>query len=164
MMEKIPPFIMQGKTKVMLKDADGNIIKNLPENADGETMSATFESPRDVGLIVFLKPKDGVRDPITGFFESVPDSEMRIVFKGGKWRTDNKELMLLLMANSEYKRKFTIDSEDPTGLWRAYGAIEVEMRPVIARAHIIAPDANDIKDLNPKKVPEGKVEPIRVIG
>jgi len=154
--EKIPKKVKIGNTIQNLHKED------LPVDSRGNIMSATFES-NNMSLVVILRPKKAIKDDLTGMWEEVKDSSIRVVFRGGKWRTNNRHLMMMMMSSSGYKKMFSIDSEDPTGLWRSVGAIDVEVKPVIARAKVNAPNFEDI-DLKNASLPEEEVEPIRVVG
>ncbi len=175
--EKIPKAIKLGNQTINLRTED------LPKDANGKVMWATFESMSkgptktdNMGLVVILGMKQGVKDGNTGMWEEVDNTAIRVIFKGGKFRTPNARLTMMLLTCSGYKKAFTIDGGDPSGLWRSQGAIEVEMKPVIMRSTILPPDAKDIDfkkcdpDLAATEV-ENKdgekelvVEPVTVIG
>lgn len=165
-MDKIPETlhrkvrVVAANGKVTFKDEQIDLIEpSLP-------VAATFESD-NIGLRLYLVPSQSVVDPASGNHEKLDNTEVRIRFRGGKWRTRNFNMMKLLMDSSAYKRGLVrIDPEDPTGFWRAQGFVKTKMVPVIEEVKVLHPSAdeinlekleNNLKDHKDKIAPISKV-------
>jgi hypothetical protein len=127
----------------------------------------TFES-NYISLEVFLQPASEYFDASAQKFVKVPDSEVRIRFKGTKWNTQNSQMLKMVMESNEFTRGIiTIDKEDPTGVWRELGYLKVKQVPVVSGVDMIHPvfDAELLKAMKGIAPTEEKtpVEPIRKV-
>lgn len=104
------------------------LVENLPKNAEGETMFATFLSnPNNPSLRLRLEPIEEEVDHRTGNIKEVKDSGCEVRFSMHRFQTGNRELMEMLLSHRGFNRSthgFRIDHHDPTGLWRSLGYVE----------------------------------------
>lgn len=114
------------KTKIPKKFAKDD----LPEDADGKIMAATFLSnPKNPELKVVVENAEEEIHPGTGERTRKSGSGYMIRFKRGLFSTGNEALMNALIKHRSFNsglNQFTIDHQDPTGLWQALKIVEVQ--------------------------------------
>lgn len=113
-------------------------MQYIPKNFQKEDLpvAATFKAERADRLQIYLVACKETFDPVSRVRIAVKDddSPLRLECKGGLLEVKNKKILDLLLNHSSYKSGLIhIDYEDPTGFWRAVGALEVEMRPVLSK-------------------------------
>jgi len=78
-------------------------------------------------LRLLLKAADEVYDKALKRDVIVPNSAVRVTFKGGTFTTHNSKMRDLLLNHHAFglsgKEGFNIDITDPTGYWRASGVL-----------------------------------------
>jgi len=78
-----------------------------------------------VALEIWVVPKQERLNEVTKMYEPVPNTAVRIKFKGGHRSIQNRRLLKMLMESKPYRDgDVQINPEDPTGFWREQGAIQ----------------------------------------
>jgi len=131
-------------------------------SAEDLAVAATFESRYTQLEVILVNAKHtNLGD---GHFEKIEGTEVKIRFKGGKWRTRNTNLVRMLMATTVYPADVYADPEDETGFWRQLGMVEVETVPVVKRVNVKFPHFDEL-NFKVLKLPEEDetVQPIAKI-
>jgi hypothetical protein len=125
---------------------------------------ATFVSVYG-GHKLFLQPKQERENTATKQIEPVENTAVRLVFEAFKKTLRNSHLVKMVMETQAFKvGDVAIDKEDPTGFWRAVGALEVQTMPVVISTKVQIPDAEklDFTKVEPPKKDE-VIQPVRVV-
>lgn len=153
-MEKIPEFL---EIEAIRKNSKGQFkpVKDIiPLREKDLPRAATFESHL-LELQVNLVCAKGVLDPNTGIYEKVPNSELKVKFKGGKLLVVNSNVLNFLMGSTAYRcGDIYPDKEDPTGLWQELGVIETEKVTVVKNMNVVQPKYGDYDFKNVKEPSE----------
>ena len=106
-------------------------VEDLPKDADGNVMAATFLSnPKNPSLRVILESIQETVHQLAGQdteVKRVAGTGMKAIFSGHQFHTSNKKTMLAMLnhrAFNDGRMGFAIDHHDPTGLWRHLGIVE----------------------------------------
>jgi hypothetical protein len=105
--------------------------EDLPKNAEGEVMAATFISnPKHPSLRVKLRSIEEEVHPVSGTVTRQEQTGFTAKFSGHCFHTKNKAMMHALLGHDAFNKGvagYTIDHHDPTGLWQMLGIVEVEV-------------------------------------
>ncbi len=143
-LEIIPDYLL---VKKVITDAEGNVtIKEVRKNVKIVNLArpVSFES-KYRGVALFLVSARQ-RPNSTGGYEPIPNTTLRVKFKGYKLEVNNSRILEYILNYKAYKMgKIYPDPEDPSGFWRQAGIIEVETVQVLKGKTVRQPTMEDIK-------------------
>ncbi len=137
--------------------------EDLPKNAEGEVMAATFLStPKYPCLRVLIDSVEEQVHAVSGAVTSKENTGYIAKFSGNLFHTKNKALMEMMLNHSHFNQgimNFSIDHHDPTGIWRHFGVVEVEEIKTFVPKKTFTVNMNDIaKKIKEKAPPPEKTE------
>lgn len=128
-------------------------MERIPEKYRAENLPvpATFTSDQFPVLELRLEEMEEKENAKTGVVSRIIGTGCAVKFKGGALAVKNTKLLKMVMESPAYlNNQIRINPDDPTGFWRAQGAIVTKTVQVVRFEDFKKPTFDDIELKFPK--------------